>query len=89
MLSKEKIVAFVSTLDPAKARSFYEGVLGLRVVSQDPFALIFDANGTMLRVTSVQDFQPQQFAILGWDVVDIDGSVSRGEEIQNGRGLGL
>jgi catechol 2,3-dioxygenase-like lactoylglutathione lyase family enzyme len=73
----EKIVAFVPTLDPTKARSFYEGVLGLHLVSQDSFAMVFEANGTMLRVTCVQNFQPQPFTILGWDVVDLDDSVSR------------
>lgn len=77
MLNKEKIVAFVPTRDPNQARYFYEGILGLRVISQDDFAVVFEANGTMLRVTSVQNFQPQQFTILGWDVVDIEGSVSR------------
>lgn len=77
MLTKGKIVAFVPTLDLAKARSFYEGVLGFRVVSEDGFALVLEANGTMLRVTHVQNFQPQQFTILGWDVADINESVSR------------
>ena len=77
MLTEEKIVAFVPTLDPTKARSFYEDILGLHLVSQDDFALVFEANGTMLRVTTVQKFQPQPFTILGWDVADLDGSVSR------------
>ncbi len=77
MLNTGKVVAFVPTLDGSKARSFYENVLGLRAVSEDRFALVFDANGTMLRVTNVQNFTPQQFTILGWDVNDIDESVLR------------
>lgn len=77
MLSKEKIVAFIPTSDPAKARSFYQGVLGLRLLSEDSFALVFEANDTMLRVTTVQNLQPQQFTILGWNVADVDASVSR------------
>ena len=32
---------------------------------------------TLLCVTSVPKFQPQPFAILGWDVADLDGPVSR------------
>src|SRR5690349_9487590 len=72
-----KIVGFVPTHDSAKARSFYEGTLGLPVVSEDPFALVLDANGTMLRVTNVQNFKPQQFTILGWDVANIEEAVSR------------
>jgi catechol 2,3-dioxygenase-like lactoylglutathione lyase family enzyme len=76
MLNQAKLVAFIPTTDFAKARSFYEGVLGMRVVSEDPFALVFDANGTMLRVTKVQNFTPQPFTIAGWEVRDIDGTVS-------------
>lgn len=77
MLNTGKVVAFVPTADATKARSFYEGILGLRAVSEDRFALVLDANGTMLRVTNVQNFNPQQFSILGWDVTDIDEAVSR------------
>src|SRR5579872_3620071 len=77
MLNSQKIVAFVPTADAARARSFYADVLGLLVISEDPFALVLNANGIMLRVTSVQNFRPQQFTILGWDVPNIDDTVSR------------
>lgn len=75
MLNQAKLVAFIPTIDFGKARSFYEGVLGLRVVSEDPFALVFDANGTMLRVTNVQNFKPQPFTIAGWDIPEIESAV--------------
>ena len=53
ILGAAKLVAFVPTIDPAKARAFYEDVLGLRLVEDaKPFALVFDANGTMLRVAA-------------------------------------
>ncbi len=48
------IVAFVPSRNPAKARAFYEGVLGLRFVSEDPFAVVFDAKGVMIRVAGVE-----------------------------------
>jgi catechol 2,3-dioxygenase-like lactoylglutathione lyase family enzyme len=77
MLGSHKIMAFAPTLDANKARPFYEGVLGLRVLSQDNFALALDANGIMLRVTNVPPgFNPQQFTILGWQVPDIVKAVS-------------
>ena len=53
MLGSHKIMAFAPTLDANKARPFYESILGLRVLSQDNFALALDANGIMLRVTNV------------------------------------
>jgi len=72
MLSSHKIMAFAPTLDANKARPFYEGILGLRVLSQDNFALALDANGIMLRVTIVpKNFKPQPFTVLGWEVPDI------------------
>ena len=71
-------VAFAPTTDPAKARTFYEDVLGLRLVSDErPFALVFDANGTMLRVTVVPELKPQPFTILGWRVANIEATVDR------------
>jgi catechol 2,3-dioxygenase-like lactoylglutathione lyase family enzyme len=77
MLGSHKIMAFAPTLDANKARPFYEGVLGLRVLSQDNFALALDVNGIMLRVTNVPPgFKPQQFTILGWQVPDIAKAVS-------------
>jgi catechol 2,3-dioxygenase-like lactoylglutathione lyase family enzyme len=72
------IVAFVPSRNPAKARAFYEGILGLRFVSEDPFALVLDANGVMVRVanvSSVDGFKPAPFTILGWLVADIAGTV--------------
>jgi catechol 2,3-dioxygenase-like lactoylglutathione lyase family enzyme len=75
MLGSATIVAFAPTQDAAKARAFYQGVLGLKLVSEDKFALVFDANGTMLRVTIVPSYTPQQFTVLGWDVADIAATV--------------
>lgn len=78
LLGGSELVAFAPTTDPAKAYAFYEGVLGLRLVSDErPFALVFDANGTMLRVTAVHEFKPQQFTVLGWRVSDIESTVDR------------
>jgi catechol 2,3-dioxygenase-like lactoylglutathione lyase family enzyme len=77
VLASHKIMAFAPTVDANKARPFYEGVLGLRVLSQDNFALALDANGIMLRVTNVPpSFKPQAFTMLGWQVPDIAKAVS-------------
>jgi catechol 2,3-dioxygenase-like lactoylglutathione lyase family enzyme len=78
ILGTSKLVAFVATTDPAKARAFYEGVLGLRLAEEEkPFALVFDANGIMLRVTTVHKHDPAPFTVLGWDVASIEETVER------------
>jgi catechol 2,3-dioxygenase-like lactoylglutathione lyase family enzyme len=76
MLGSTNIVAFVPTKDSAKARAFYEGVLGLRFVKDDGFAMVLDANGIMIRVAKVQQFTPAQFTILGWQVSGIEKVVT-------------
>ncbi len=71
MLRAAKLTAFAATAQPARARTFYEQVLGLRLVTEDRFALAFDANGVQLRVQKVEQVQPQPFTVLGWEVRNI------------------
>ena len=71
-LGLRKIVAFVATREPDRAKKFYRDTLGLRLVEEQlPFALVFDANGTMLRVTVVKELTAAPYTVLGWDVPDI------------------
>jgi catechol 2,3-dioxygenase-like lactoylglutathione lyase family enzyme len=74
MLGAIDIVAFVPTKDTEKARAFYEGVLGLRFVKDDGFALVMDANGITVRVAKAP-FTPASFTILGWQVPEIEKMV--------------
>jgi catechol 2,3-dioxygenase-like lactoylglutathione lyase family enzyme len=76
MLGSNNIVAFVPTKDATKSRAFYEGVLGLRFVKDDGFALVLNANGIMVRVSQAPQFTPAQFTILGWEVTDIEKMVA-------------
>lgn len=76
MLSTSHLVAFVSTAQPDRARAFYQGVLGLTLVSDDPFALVFDANGVTLRVSKTQSLTPAPHTVLGWRVADVRAVVS-------------
>jgi catechol 2,3-dioxygenase-like lactoylglutathione lyase family enzyme len=80
MLGSQKIVAFVPTTDSVRARAFYEGVLGLRFLKDDGFAMVLDANGIMVRVAKVPEFKPMQFTILGWQVSGIEKVVRELQE---------
>jgi catechol 2,3-dioxygenase-like lactoylglutathione lyase family enzyme len=78
MLGNADLIAFVPTRDPQKSRHFYEQTLGLEFVSEDPFALVFNAHGVMLRianVSAVEDFKPAPFTILGWRVSSAESTV--------------
>ena len=72
MLGSTDIVAFVAISDAEKARAFYEGVLGLKFVKDDGFALVFDANGIMVRAAKMKEVKPQPFTVLGWQVDEIE-----------------
>lgn len=91
-LASSSLVAFVGVCDPDRAKRFYRDTLGLRLVSEElPFALVFDVQGTMLRVTVVPEVKPAKFTVLGWKVPDIQGAVSSlymaGVEFQRYAGL--
>lgn len=91
-LASSSLVAFVGVCDPARAKRFYRDTLGLRLVSEElPFALVFDVQGTMLRVTVVPEVKPAKFTVLGWKVPDIQAAVSsldkEGVEFQRYAGL--
>jgi catechol 2,3-dioxygenase-like lactoylglutathione lyase family enzyme len=78
ILGGSKIVTFVHITDWAKARAFYEDVLGLRLVEEEkPFALVFDANGIMLRVTPGGEHKPASGTVLGWEVESIERTVEQ------------
>ena len=75
MLESSDVVAFAATTDLSRARAFYEEYLGLRVTGQNDFACVFDANGTMLRVTAVPEVCQAAYTVLGWRVTDIEATV--------------
>jgi catechol 2,3-dioxygenase-like lactoylglutathione lyase family enzyme len=75
MLQDSDVIAFAASADLRRARVFYEQVLGLRVTEQSDFACVFDANGTMLRVTAVAGVANPGYTVLGWRVSDIAATV--------------
>lgn len=71
VLTAASLIAFLPTIDAARARLFYEGELGLTFVAEEPFALIFDVPGASLRISKVASLTPQPFTVLGWQVSDL------------------
>jgi catechol 2,3-dioxygenase-like lactoylglutathione lyase family enzyme len=72
-LGKYNIIGFVSIVDVPRALAFYRDTLGLRLVSEEPpFALVFDANGIMLRLGMAKELPPAHGTILGWQVPDAE-----------------
>ena len=75
MLESGSVVAFIAATDMDRARLFYEQRLGLTVMEHTDFACVFDANGTMLRVTAVPCVAQAAYTVLGWRVADIAATI--------------
>jgi catechol 2,3-dioxygenase-like lactoylglutathione lyase family enzyme len=80
LLASSRIAAFSATADPERAKVFYRDQLGLKLVSDEPYALVFDANGTMLRVQKVKEVGEAKYTALGWNVSDIAAMVDELEK---------
>jgi catechol 2,3-dioxygenase-like lactoylglutathione lyase family enzyme len=75
-LSAYNIIGFVTIIDVDRAKGFYRDTLGLRLVSEEPpFALVFDANGIMIRLGMGKELPPTSGTVLGWQVPDIESVV--------------
>lgn len=72
VLGSQDVIAFLLTTSYERARPFYRDVLGLKLVSEDPFAMVFDANGVMLRISPLPNMQAAKHTVLGWRVADIE-----------------
>ena len=75
MLNNANIKAFVPTTKPDEAKVFYKDILGLKLLSEDGYALEFEANGILVRVSIVPELKPHAFTILGWNVPDISSTI--------------
>ena len=75
-LGSHDIIAFVHTSNRERAKAFYLDTLGLTLISEDPFAMAFDAHGIMLRVASVKALTAAPYTVLGWKVPDIAAAVT-------------
>lgn len=82
LLASDPIMAFIATATPDRAREFYRDRLGLKLVEDHQFSLVFDAGGTLLRVQKVKAVREAQYTALGWQVPDIAAKVEELE--QNG-----
>lgn len=76
MLTRNDSVSFVATLDATVARNFYEQSLGLKLIADEYFALVFDLNGHVLRIAKVDELSPAAHTVLGWHVNNIEEVVN-------------
>lgn len=66
-----ELTAFAATARPEEALRFYRDKLGLPLLGDEPYALVFDCAGTQLRISKVQEVHAAPYTVLGWTVDDI------------------
>jgi len=79
----DRPILFLATANAARSRDFYQRVLGLDFVADEPPALVFQVGHSMLRVQKVDHVQPAPYTAMGWSVSDIRRTV------QHLRGAGV
>lgn len=75
MLGEQTVQSFLATRDAARAKEFYRDVLGLRLLADEAYALVFAVPGSTLRIQKTGAFTPQPFTALGWEVGDIHATL--------------
>lgn len=75
MLGSASITALVGTMKPEIAKSFYADTLGLKFISDDGFALVFEGGNARIRVSRVPGVTPAAYAVLAFTVDNIEQAV--------------
>jgi catechol 2,3-dioxygenase-like lactoylglutathione lyase family enzyme len=71
----DKPILFLATANAERSRDFYQRVLGLEFVADEPPALVFQVGDSMLRIQKVERVQPDPYTAMGWSVSDIRQTV--------------
>lgn len=71
MRSEQRLFTFVPVRDNVRARAFYHETLGLTLLEETAFAVVFKVPGGTLRLAKTPDFEPQPFSLIGWVVSDL------------------
>ena len=72
MLGSATITALVGAMKPEVSKAFYQDILGLKFISDDTYAMIFEGKNACVRVSRVPAVVPAQYAVLAFTVDDID-----------------
>ena len=77
MLRENPVIAMIATTQPERAKAFYSEVLGLKLIEDGWFALVFATGATRLHIQKVKQFSPLPFTALGWAVPDIGATAAK------------
>jgi len=76
MLGNARVMAFIATAQPEAALAFYRDTLGLELIEDGQWALVFRTDDRYLRVQKGGSVAASPATVLGWDVDDLDGAMA-------------
>ena len=71
MIGECPVIAMIATTQAERAKQFYSEVLGLRLIEDSWFALVYMAGGTRLHIQKLKKFTPLPATALGWTVGNV------------------
>ena len=83
MLADHTPMGFIATTDMDRSRAFYEGVLGLKALGFDGFALSMRAGPIVIRIAKPPEMVVAGYTVFGWRTDDI----ARDVEALTGKGV--
>ena len=75
MLGSATVTALVGTVKPEIAKAFYGDTLGLKFISEDTYAMVFEGKNARVRVSRVPGVTPAAYEVLAFQVDDIEKTV--------------
>lgn len=75
MLATATVTALVGTMQKEASTAFYRDTLGLKFVSDDGYAAIFEGKNARVRVSRVPAVTPATYAVLAFEVENIEAAV--------------
>jgi len=71
MLSRFPLNGFVPVADAERARAFYEGMLGLELMSDNEYVATYRAGANKIMLQKGMTTPPAERTIVGWEVTGI------------------
>jgi catechol 2,3-dioxygenase-like lactoylglutathione lyase family enzyme len=71
MTQLDKPILFLATANAERSRVFYERVLRLAFIADEPPALVFQVGRSMLRIQKVERVHKVPYTTLGWAVPNL------------------
>src|ERR1700754_3640661 len=75
MLGNAGVTALVGTMQKEASTAFYRDILGLKFITDDGYAAVFEGKNARVRVSRVPAITPAAYAVLAFQVDDIEKAV--------------